>query len=64
MAVKIVRQEKSIVLLGVPTSAAALAAGRERAPAALRAAGLAARLTEAGFTVADYGDCTTRAFRG
>ena len=62
MAVKIVRQEKSIVLLGVPTSAAALAAGRERAPAALRAAGLAARLTEAGFTVADHGDCTTRAF--
>jgi arginase len=63
LAVKIVRQEKSIVLLGVPTSAAALAAGRERAPAALRAAGLAARLTEAGFTVADHGDCTTRAFQ-
>ncbi len=63
MAVKIVRQEKSIVLLGVPTSAAALAAGRERAPAKLRAAGLAAKLTEAGFTVADHGDCTTRVFQ-
>src|ERR1700719_3863179 len=49
LAVKIVRQEKNIALLGAPTSAAALAAGHERGPAALRAAGLVARLTEAGF---------------
>ncbi|HEY1865829.1 MAG TPA: arginase family protein [Candidatus Acidoferrales bacterium] len=62
MAVKIVRQEKNIALLGAPTSAAALAAGHERAPAALRAAGLVARLTEAGFTVTDHGDCATRVF--
>ena len=40
MAVKIVRQPKNIALLGAPTSAASLAAGHERAPAALRAAGL------------------------
>jgi arginase len=62
LAVKIVRQEKNIALLGAPTSAAALAAGHERGPAALRAAGLVARLTEAGFLVADHGDCAPRVF--
>ena len=40
MAVKITRQTKNIVLLGSATSAAALRAGHERAPAALRAAGI------------------------
>lgn len=60
MAVKIVRQVKSVALLGAPTSAASLKPGNERAPGALRAAGLVARLTEAGFSVTDYGDCTTR----
>ena len=40
MAVKIVRQAKKIALLGAPTSAAAMSAGHEGAPAALRAAGL------------------------
>ncbi len=60
MAVKIVRQPKNIVLLGAPTSAAALTAGPEKAPAALRAAGLVSRLTAAGFTVVDHGDCATR----
>jgi arginase len=62
LAVKIVRQARQIALLGVPTSAAAPAAGSERAPQALRAAGLTARLTSAGFAVTDYGDCTTRTF--
>lgn len=62
MAVKIARQEKNIALLGVPVSAAALAAGHERAPAALREAGLVRRLTEAGFTITDYGDCARRIF--
>ena len=62
MAVKIVRQEKNIALLGVPVSAAALAAGHERAPAALREAGLVRRLTEAGFAITDYGDCARRIF--
>ena len=62
MAVKIVRQPKNIALLGVPSSAASLAAGPERAPAALRAAGIAERLGAAGFTVTDHGDCKTRTF--
>jgi arginase len=62
LAVKILRQRKNIALLGAPTSAAAQAGGHEREPAALRAAGLAARLTAAGFTVIDHGDCATRVF--
>ncbi len=63
MAVKIVRQVKSIALLGAPTSAAALAAGQEGAPAALRSAGLIDRLTSAGFQVTDYGDCAPRVYK-
>ncbi len=63
MAVKIVRQPKNIALLGAPTSAGSLAAGHERAPAALRAAGLVARLTAAGFAVTDHGDTTARVFQ-
>lgn len=62
MAVKIVRQAKKIALIGAPSSAAAFAPGHERAPAALRAAGLAERLTAAGFEVADFGDCAPQAF--
>ena len=38
MAIKITRHPEKIVLLGVPTSAAAMERGHERAPAALRAA--------------------------
>jgi arginase len=63
LAVKIVRQVKSIALLGAPTSAAGLAGGQEGAPAALRAAGLADRLTAAGFQMADYGDCAPRVYK-
>ena len=63
MAVKIVRQPKKIALIGAPTSAAALSAGHERAPSALRAAGLVARLTEAGFQVTDLGDTITKTFQ-
>ncbi len=59
MAVKITRQAKNIVLLGSATSAAALRAGQERAPAALRSAGIADRLKSAGFHVADHGDTAT-----
>jgi len=62
LAVKIVRQANSIALLGVPTSAASLAAGHERAPAAWRAAGLVDRLREAGFAVSDHGDCVERVY--
>ncbi len=63
MAVKIVRQPKKIALIGAPTSAAALSAGHELAPAALRAAGLADRLRAIGFEVTDLGDCATRVFQ-
>jgi arginase len=62
LAVKIVRQPKKIALVGAPSSAAAFQAGSEKAPAALRAAGLVDRLKEAGFEVHDYGDCPQRLF--
>jgi len=63
LAVKIIRQPKKIVLLGSATSAAGLRGGHERAPAALRAAGLADRLKSAGFEVADHGDTATQVFQ-
>jgi arginase len=56
VAVKIVRQPNKIALLGSPTSAAALSAGHEGAPGALRAAGLIDRLRSAGYEVSDLGD--------
>lgn len=62
MAVKIVRQPKKIALIGAPSSAAAFQAGSEKAPAALRAAGLVERLQSAGYEVTDYGDCAPRLF--
>ncbi len=62
MAVKIVRQPKKIALIGAPSSAAAFSAGSEKAPAALRAAGLAEKLQAAGYEVVDYGDCAPRLF--
>jgi len=63
LAVKIVRQPKKIALMGAPTSAAALAPGHERAPAALRAAGLVERLRAVGYEVADLGDCPLQSFQ-
>jgi arginase len=62
LAVKIVRQPKKIALIGAPSSAAAFYAGSEKAPAALRAAGLAQKLQSAGYEVVDYGDCAPRLF--
>ena len=62
MAVKIVRQPKKIALIGAPSSAGAFSPGTEKAPAALRAAGLVERLQGAGFEVTDYGDCAPRLF--
>ena len=62
MAVKIVRQPKKIALIGAPSSAAAFSAGSEKAPAALRAAGLSEKLQAAGYEVVDYGDCAPRLF--
>ncbi len=44
------------VMIGVPSSAGAHHAGQERAPAALRAAGMIGRLRAAGLSVADAGD--------
>jgi arginase len=62
LAVKIVRQPKKIALIGAPSSAAAFSAGSEKAPAALRAAGLAEKLQSAGYELVDYGDCAARLF--
>lgn len=63
MAVKIIRHSSKIALLGVPTSAAAMSAGSEGSPAALRAAGLTERLNSAGFEVSDYGDDPPQVFK-
>jgi arginase len=62
LAVKIVRQPKKIALIGACSSAAAFLAGTEKAPAALRAAGLVEKLRAAGFEVSDLGDCPPRMF--
>jgi arginase len=62
LAVKIARQPKKIALIGAPSSAAAFSPGTEKAPAALRAAGLVEQLQHAGFEVTDYGDCAPRYF--
>ena len=63
MAVKIVPQPNKIALVGAPTSAAALMPGHERAPAALRAAGLVERLQAIGYEVTDLGDCAPQVSR-
>jgi arginase len=62
LAVKIVRQPKKIALIGACSSAAAFLAGTEKAPAALRAAGIVDKLRAAGFEVSDLGDCPLRMF--
>jgi arginase len=62
LAVKIVRQPKKIALIGAPSSAAAFSMGSEKAPAALRAAGLAEKLQAAGYEVVDHGDCAPHLF--
>jgi arginase len=62
LAVKIARQPKKIALIGAPSSAAAFSLGSEKAPAALRAAGLVEKLQAAGYEVIDHGDCAPRLF--
>ena len=62
MAVKIVRHPKKIALIGAPSSAAAFLPGSEKAPAALRAAGIVERLRSAGYEVIDHGDCAPQLF--
>ncbi|HXH35501.1 MAG TPA: arginase family protein [Plantibacter sp.] len=49
-----------VIVLGVPSSAGAYCVGVERAPAALREAGLIEALRAAGNEVVDAGDLTTR----
>lgn len=63
MAVKIIRQPNKIALIGVPTSAAAHNPGPEKAPAAVRAAGLVEKLQAAGYEVIDFGDCPQQLFQ-
>ena len=62
MAVKIVRQPKKIALIGACSSAAAFLPGTEKAPQALRAAGLVEKLQTLGYDVNDLGDCPPRLF--
>jgi len=62
LAVKIVRQPNKIALIGAPSSAAAFGPGSEKAPAALRAAGLVEKLQGIGYEVTDLGDCAPRLF--
>jgi arginase len=62
LAVKIVRHPNKIALIGAPSSAAAFIAGSEKAPAALRAAGLVERLKSIGYEVTDFGDCVPHLF--
>jgi arginase len=62
LAVKIVRQPNKIALIGAPSSAAGFGPGSEKAPAALRAAGLVEKLQSIGYEVVDFGDCAPRFF--
>jgi arginase len=62
LAVKIVRQPNKIAIIGAPSSAAAFLPGSEKAPAALRAAGIVERLQSIGYEVTDLGDCAPRHF--
>jgi arginase len=62
LAVKIVRQPNKIAIIGAPSSAAAFLPGSEKAPAALRAAGIVERLQSIGYEVTDLGDCLPRLF--
>src|SRR5204863_7820315 len=58
----LVRQPKKIALIGAPFSAAGFAPGTEKAPAALRAAGIIEKLQAAGYEIVDHGDCAPRLF--
>jgi len=54
---------RRVTVIGAATSAGSHHAGQEHAPAALRAAGFAARLKDAGLDVTDLGDVVTAPFR-
>jgi arginase len=51
---------RTVALIGAPSSMGAHAPGQERAPRALRDAGVVERLRRAGREVADRGDATLR----
>src|SRR5258706_5106344 len=57
------RTPDGLALIGVPSSAGARRTGQERAPVALRAAGLAERLRDLGLDVVDQGDLPCVTFR-
>jgi arginase len=52
-----------ISIVGVPSSAASYAAGQDLAPAALRSAGLPAKLLAAGLEVRDEGDLPVQVWK-
>jgi arginase family enzyme len=54
---------RTFALLGVPSSAGAHWPGQEKAPRALREAGLVERLRAAGLKVEDYGDLPRTRYR-
>jgi arginase len=56
-------QRRRVSVIGVPNSAGSYAAGQERAPAALRAAGLIDALVAAGLEVHDDGDLPEQAWK-
>jgi arginase len=62
LAVKIVRQPNKLALIGAPSSAAAFNPGSEKAPGALRAAGIVEKLQAIGYEVTDHGDCAAHLF--
>ena len=51
---------KTVGLIGVPSSMGAFAPGQEKAPRALREAGLVRRLRQSGVAVVDHGDSARR----
>ena len=55
---------KRLALIGAPSSAGAYAPGQEKAPTALRAAGLPEFLSERGIRVDDHGDVSGFRWRG
>ena len=57
------RPVSRISIVGVPSSAASYAAGQDLAPAALRLAGLPAKLIAAGLEVHDEGDLAVQVWK-
>jgi arginase len=58
-----VRAMRPVTVIGAATSAGTHHAGQERAPDAMRAAGLIERLVRAGITVTDHGNVVRETFR-